>query len=495
MEPIVSTTSGMIRGLELAGVLSFKGIPYAAPPFAQNRMRPPSSHPSWEGVRDCVDYGPTVPKGPYAPPFDQILPEPFISGEECLNLNVWTPGTGAMNLPVLIWIHGGSFLNGSGAVSTYDGTNFARDGVVCVTINYRLGADGFLFLDDGISNLGILDQLAALRWVQDNIAFFGGDPHKVTIAGESAGAMSVGTLLSLEAAKGLFRGAIMQSGAAHHYLSSVTAKKVAGYLAEALGIEPVRDEFRAVEVDRLIKVTSDLAAQPQAEPDPAKWGEVTLNLMIFEPTLDGFVIKSPPIESIKSGAGDDVAVLIGTNRQEFNFFTVPTGFYDVITQAVVDFGGMAFGLDADKVAVYQELLANEPQGEIFSQMAGDWFFRIPAIRLAEARQGAKANTYLYEFDWQSQMFDGRLGACHALELPFVFDTVGVLSEGIGLAFVKGPQELAEEMHSSWVAFIKNLDPGWDIYSTDDRVVRIFGGDSRIEVDPGRETREIWDGLR
>ncbi len=495
MEPIVKTTSGMIRGSEQAGVVSFKGIPYAAPPFGKNRMYPPIPHLSWEGVRDCMEYGPTVPKGPYQPPFDKILPEPAIAGEECLNLNVWTPGTEAKDLPVLVWIHGGSFLNGSGAVSTYDGTNFARDGVVCVTINYRLGADGFLFLDDGISNLGILDQLAALRWIQENIASFGGDPHKVTVAGESAGAMSVGTLLSLEAAKGLFRGAIMQSGAAHHYLSAATAQKVAGYLAEELGIEPVRDQFRAVEVDRLIDAISALASQPQAKPDLAKWGEITLNLMIFEPTIDAAVIKAPPIESIRAGAGDDVVVMIGTNRQEFNFFSVPTGVYEVIDSAVVVFGAMAFGLDADKLAVYQKLLADEPQGELFSQMAGDWFFRIPAIRLAEARQDAKASSYLYEFQWQSQMFDGRLGACHALELPFVFDTLGVLSEGVGPAFLEGPQELADEMHSSWVAFIKNLDPGWDSYSTDDRTVRIFGGDARIEKDPRGETREIWKGLR
>ena len=495
METIVRVTNGMVRGVDLGDVVCFKGIPYAEAPFGENRMRPPVAHSRWDGVRDCLDYGPTVPKGPYAPPFDKILPEPSIPGEECLNLNVWTPRLGAKGLPVLVWIHGGSFLNGSGAVSSYDGSNFARDGVICVTINYRLGADGFLFLDDGISNLGILDQLEALSWVQDNISAFGGDPAKVTIAGESAGAMSVGTLLSLDAAKGLFRGAILESGAAHHYLSAGTAKKVAGYLAEALGIEPIRDQFRAVEVDRLVEATSVLASEPQAKPDPAKWGEVTLNLMIFEPTVDGKVLKAPPIDSIREGTGGDVSVLIGTNREEFNFFTVPTGLYDSINSAVVSFAAMAFGLDAEKLAVYQRLLSEDPQGEVFSQIAGDWFFRIPAIRLAEARQGAKAGTYLYEFRWRSPMFEGRLGSCHAIELPFVFDTLGVTTEAIDSAFVEGPQELAEEMHSAWVAFVKTLDPGWDSYSPEHRAVRLFGDESRVEVDPRGETREVWKGVR
>ena len=203
--PVVRLRDGMVRGRVESGVAAFLGIPYAAPPFGPNRMLPPQPVPAWAGERDATSFGPTVPKGDYPPQYAPLFPEVVIPGEECLNLNVWTPAAGASGLPVLVWIHGGSFMNGSGSVGAYDGAAFARDGVVCVTINYRLAAEGFLFLGDGIANLGLLDQVAALRWVQENIAAFGGDPGRVTVAGESAGAMSVTTLLSMPLASGLVR--------------------------------------------------------------------------------------------------------------------------------------------------------------------------------------------------------------------------------------------------------------------------------------------------
>jgi len=212
MDPVVTTGQGQLRGAEKNGVLSFKGIPYAAAPFGANRFAAPQPAPEWEGVRDALEYGPTCPKGPYPDFIAPLLVEPEIPGEDCLNLNVWTPALDGDPRPVLVWIHGGGFTNGSGAVSTYDGTRFARDGIVFVSINYRLGADGFLLLEDAPANRGLLDQIAALRWVRENIAAFGGDPQAVTIAGESAGAMSVTTLLSMPVAEGLFQRAIAQSG-------------------------------------------------------------------------------------------------------------------------------------------------------------------------------------------------------------------------------------------------------------------------------------------
>src|SRR5436305_6271776 len=234
MDTIVRIQQGAVRGSAAEGVVSFKGIPYAAPPFGPNRFRSPQPVEPWRGVRDTLTYGPTVPKPPYFPPFDVLLPEPVITGEDCLNLNIWSPDLGQARLPAMVWIHGGAFLNGSGSWPTYDGTRFARDGVVCVTINYRLGADGFLCLGDGIANLGMLDQIAALTWVQENIAAFGGDPNNVTIFGESSGGMSVATLMAMPRAAGLFRRAIAQSGAAHHVISPETAQRIGQYLAERL---------------------------------------------------------------------------------------------------------------------------------------------------------------------------------------------------------------------------------------------------------------------
>ena len=213
MEAVVQTSHGKVRGRARDGVTAFLGIPYAAPPFGPGRFQAPRPPEPWDGVRDAFDYGPTAPKPGYPRPYDMLLPEPTTPGEDCLNLNVWTPEAGGAGLPVMVWIHGGAFRNGSGAVTVYNGRNFARDGIVCVTINYRLGVEGFANLPGAPCNRGLLDQIAALEWVRDNIAGFGGDPANVTVFGESAGGMSVTTLVSLDL--GLFRRAIAQSGAGH----------------------------------------------------------------------------------------------------------------------------------------------------------------------------------------------------------------------------------------------------------------------------------------
>jgi para-nitrobenzyl esterase len=272
-EPIVTTRQGAVRGRHADGVFVFKGIPCAAAPFGPHRFRPPQSPVSWDGERDALTYGPTVPKPPYPVSFDTLLPEPVIPGDECLNLNIRTLALRGPALPAMVWIHRGSYRNGSGAVPTYDGNHFERDGVVCVTLNYRLGVDGFLALDDGIANLGLLDQIAALRWVQDNIVAFGGDPSRVTIFGESAGGMSVSTPLAMPQAAGLFARAIAQSGAAHYALPMETAKRMGGYLAQELGVEPMRDAIAAVPLERLMQAQIALRADQLARPDPSRWGK------------------------------------------------------------------------------------------------------------------------------------------------------------------------------------------------------------------------------
>src|SRR5262245_17515236 len=238
MNAVVKTRQGEVRGSATSSVIAFKGIPYAAPPFGADRLRPPQRIAPWSGVRAALTYGPKTPQPPYPPPVAVLLPELAASGEDCLSLNVWSADLGSARQPVVVWIPGGMFeYHATGASPWYDGARFARDGVVCVTINYRVGAEGFLYLGDGIANLGLLDQVAALEWVQENIAAFGGDPGNVTIFGESAGAMSVSTLLSMPRADGLFRRAIAQSGAAHHVSSPASARLVGLRMAEKLGVE------------------------------------------------------------------------------------------------------------------------------------------------------------------------------------------------------------------------------------------------------------------
>src|SRR5262249_26254482 len=276
-----------------------------------------------------------------------------IAGEECLNLNVWTPDPSAVGLPVMVWIHGGAFMNGSGSVGAYDGSAFARDGVVCVTINYRLSAEGFLYLDDGIANLGLLDQVAALRWVQANISAFGGDPGRVTVAGESAGAMSVTTLLSMPMAEGLFVRAIAQSGAAAHSVTPDQGRTVARYLAEALNVPADRDAIATVPLERIVATASDLVTEVQTAPDPAKWGSLALSLLPFAPVVDGNVVPQPPLNAVEGGQGANVALLIGSNREEARLFTVADGSIDLIDDAVLEMAAGAYGLSADGLATYR----------------------------------------------------------------------------------------------------------------------------------------------
>lgn len=490
----VATSSGRVRGRTEAGVTAFKGVPFAAPPFGANRFKPPQPHPRWDGVRDALEYGPTVPKPPYFPPFDTILPEPAIPGEECLNVNVWTPDPGATGLPVMMWIHGGAFANGSNAVPTYDGSAFARDGVVCVGINYRLGVDGFLHLDDGISNLGLLDQLAALRWVQENIRAFGGDPGAVTIAGESAGAMSVTTLMSMGRAEGLFRRVIAESGAGHHALTPATARRVGGYLAERLGIPATREAFAEVPLDRLYTAQMALSLEAFAAPDPEKWGEVAANLMPFEPVVDGEVLPSMPIVAKLGGAGAGLDLLIGTNSDEENLFLVPNGMVDLVTEEIVQGLAAAYGLPGNALAVYRASRPGASAGEVMSAIATDWFFRIPAIRLAEAHAASASGNYVYEFTWRSPAFGGRLGACHAAEIAFVFDNLAQKDNDTLLGLTP-PQELADEMHRAWVAFIATGDPGWPRYEPATRRVMRFGTPSELVSDPDADERGLWEGIR
>jgi para-nitrobenzyl esterase len=496
MQLEVLTTSGAVRGVPSGPVVAFKGIPYAAPPFGDLRFAAPVPPARWDGVRDCTAYGPTAPKPPYPSPVDLLLPEPVIPGEDVLNLNVWTPDPAAGGLPVLVWIHGGAFVHGSGAVPQYDGTAFARDGVVVVTVNYRLGVDGFLHFDDGgPANRGLLDQVAALEWVRDNIAAFGGDPGNVTIAGESAGAMSVTTLLSMPRAAGLFRRAVAQSGAGHHALSPATARRVAGYLAERLGVPLKRAALAEVPLADLVAAQQALSREAATAPDPARWGEITLNAMVFEPVIDGDVLPALPITALRTGAGADVDVLAGSNTDEHTLFLVPNGLADLVTDDLLRLALAGYGLDAEEaVGTYRALDPAATPGDLLVKVATDWFFRLPAIRLAEARAGAPGRTWLYEFAWPSPQFGGRLGACHALEIAFVFDTL--LTEGVEpLAGPAAPQELADAMHAAWVGFVRTGDPGWPVYDLATRPVQVFGELSAVVPDPRSAQRALWDGVR
>src|SRR5262245_60528135 len=285
----------------------------------------------------------------------------------------------------MVWIPGGMFeFHATGATAFYDGSRFARDGVVCVTINYRVGAEGFLYLADGVANLGLLDQIAALEWVQENIAVFGGDPGKVTIFGESAGAMSVATLLTMPRAKGLFRRAIVQSGNTPNVTSAATAARIGRRLAQKLGVAASREALAAVSSERMLAAQAQLRDDLLARPDPEFWGEVALSYLPWAPTVDGETIKEAPIDRIRAGVAGDIDLLVGSNTEETRLFLLSDGSIDRLTEEALSAIASVYRLPPDGLTAYRAAHPGATAGDLFSTIQTDWYWRIPAVRMADA---------------------------------------------------------------------------------------------------------------
>jgi para-nitrobenzyl esterase len=496
MNPVVKTRSGEVRGAVADGVNVFKGIPYAAPIGGANRLRPPQPVEPWSGVRDALAFGSKPPQPVYPPDISAVLPELASSGEDCLNLNIWTPDLGSARLPVMVWVPGSAFQYGTAATTFYDGAHFARDGVVCVTINYRVGPEGFLYLGerDGSANRALLDQIAALEWVRENIAAFGGDPDNVTVFGESGGAMTIGILLSMPRAEGLFRRAICQSGGAHPVISAASARRVGEILAEKLGVAPTREAIAAVPIEREVAAQEELSADLFAQPDPARWGpEVAISMAPWQPVLDGDVIPARPIDRIRAGSGAGVELIVGWNTDEWRLFLGFSGMLDQVTDDALAATIAAYGLPADvTLAGYRAQYPGASPGDLLVELQSDWWVRIPAVQLASARAAQKsaAATYMYEFAWRTPQFGGLLGACHALEMPFVFDTLGYGTQA--LWGNDPPQQLAGTMHAAWVAFATTGDPGWPAYDLQRRATKRFDTTSEVVGDPLGTERSLWE---
>ena len=484
---LVQTAQGKVRGAVAHGVVSYKGLPYAAPPFGPLRFEAPAPPEPWARTRDATAFGATVPKAAYRLPFSGILEEPVIEGEDCLNLNVWAPKGGGEGLPVLVWIHGGAYRNGSGAISTYDGSSFARDGAVCVTLNYRLGIDGFLVLDDAPDNRGLLDVVAALEWIKENIAAFGGDPEKVTIFGQSAGAMAVTTLLAMPSAQGLFARVIAQSGVGDRVMAREDAAKVTQDLAKRLGVPPNREGFGAVRIPKLY--AAQFALTQDIPRSPMRWGRIGITMMPFAPVVDPDSLPLDPLDAVRSGVGSDVELILGSNTDEHRFFLVPPGLLDQLDDSFVDAALQIYGGHPEHLReAYDERYSSA--GELFAAAASDFFFRLPDIHFAEARRARSAGTWMYEFAWRSPLYAGQLGACHYLEVPFVFDTINTPSAAL-VTGQEPPQHLADEIHGRWTAFAATGDPGWPRYTPKRRAVMTFDLESNVVNDPRAEQRVVW----
>lgn len=483
---IVSIANGSLTGRAAPGSTAFLGIPYAEAPVGELRWAPPMPALPWEGTRDATRFG-SAPWQPSGGPLDGLVPGMGSDdqSDDCLNLNVWTPSTDGSR-PVMVWIHGGAFSLGAGSLSVYDGSRLAAaTNTVVVTINYRLGALGFMVIDDPscTPNVGLLDQVAALEWVRDNISAFGGDPDNITIFGESAGGGSVLSLLSMPSAVGLFQRAIVQSGATDLLLDRDKAQLVAEAVARAAGLD-------TVDVDALRAMSGAQIIEAQANAAMELFG--TVGTMPFHPVVDGVVLPRTWLDAAASGF-NPVPVIIGTTRDEMDLFKMFDPGAGSLTAEQLRTRFEIVGGDVDAlVDAYRSTGASEPP-EAWRRANTDIAMWLPALRIAEARS-AHAPTWMYRFDWEASSPD--MGAPHGVDIPFPFTTIDV--DGWD-SFVSDPEQamsLASLMQRSWAEFASEGVPSlgdaeWPAYDVTDRSTAIFGRDVSVECDPNQSVRQAW----
>ena len=500
----VEIAQGKLSGFEDEGLQVFLGIPFAKPPTGERRFRAPEAPDPWAGERDATRYGSSAPQ--LAMELEQVMPGFDVGeqSEDCLYLNVFTPAADEAKRPVLVWIHGGAFTLGSGSQKMYDVRGLARQGeLVCVTLNYRLGALAFTHLagiDESLDTsgcAGIQDQAAALRWVRENIGAFGGDPSQVTIFGESAGGFSVGTLLGMPEARGLFERAIPQSGAAHLTNDAETGARVARLLLDELGISPSElPKLWEVPVDQIVKAQQSVESKQR----------VGTHSRPFKPVVDGRALPERPIDAIANGLSAEVPVVVGACRDEEKLFSLwDKGASELDEPGLVTrIDGLVPGRGRDLVEAYRsarsERGADTSPYELYAAIETDRVFRVPAVRLAEAQSRHQPATFSYLVTWEAAAMDGKLGACHGIDLPFVFGRVGGKASGLFAGSGPDAERLSREMMGAWIAFARSGDPNhadlvtWPAYDEARRATVFFGRETQIVDAPLEGERRAWEGI-
>lgn len=458
---------------------AFYNIPYAEPPVAGRRFMAPVPRARWREEREAVLPGPTPQRGSIFD--DPAIPEPTVVGEDMLNLNIFTPAPGdaGAGLPVYVWIHGGGWSSGCQASPWYDGAAFNRDGVVTVALSYRLGFDGYGWVEgsDTPFNRGVLDQITALEWVRDNIAAFGGDAGRVTIGGQSAGGGNVLTLMACPRARGLFHGAISESGAVTD-VPADRARSTAREMARFAGVEPNLEGWRALDYDRVFSTTAGFERQIErrveghcaepAAPDPLV-GRIRAALIpgpdtgiIYGPAVDGDLVPLPVREALARGSGGDIPLLAMSTTHEFiwSAFGVAQELGERSAAEIMTRAGLDAGLAADYVASHPELAGGEHLR--LGNLISDTMFHTPLLGWARARldcagpDARATGTWLSRFAWESPETGW---STHCFEVPFAFDCLAHPYCGHTLRSAP-PQALADAVHGDWVRFILAGDPGW-----------------------------------
>ncbi len=496
-DPIAHVTGGAIRGSMAHGVQAFKGVPYARAPTGPLRFRPPERPEPWPGVRDAVSFGRPAMQHPTVLETARGFREPC--DEDCLYLNVWAPDDASRRLeklPVLVWIHGGAFINGAGSIPWYEGSTLAARGdIIVVSLNYRLGPFGFLdlsqFGDDMATsgNVGLLDQIAALEWVSENVGVFGGDPRRICVIGESAGAMSVGTLLTVRAAQGLFQRAILQSGtptAAPQRDSTEVARQVFGQLGldwAHAGLSTLRE----LPSDAILRASAAVSMQRQSSAQAGATGA-----FVWRPVIDGVTVQCDPTAAIEAGAGSDVPVLIGTTADEMRVlrFLMPD-LPEVRRDELVSRLRFVHGDQwASVLAAYEARFPRSTPDDVWSAMLSDRIFGVPTAEFIDARVRASAPTWTYSFEWRSPVLEGRFGAAHTAEIPFVFGTFGAPGAKDFLGAVDPVmRSLSGLMQEAWVSFATHGDPAtsgvlaWEPCAPGSASTMLLGGECGMGPDP------------
>jgi para-nitrobenzyl esterase len=491
--PVVETSYGPVRGADDGRVKTWKGIRYAAPPVGDLRWRAPVPPQPWTDAADATAFGPVSPQ--------PRSPIPMGLGtradEDCLFLNVWAPADVTDAKPVMVWVHGGAYIFGSGSQPMYDGTVLAEGSdVVVVTLNYRLGALGFLdFSSAGFdSNVALRDVLAALRWVQDNIAAFGGDPDRVTLFGESAGAAITTTLLAVPDAAGLFSRAIAQSAPATSIYGSDRARAMAELFLERLGM--TADEAHQAPVQALIDASQEVFDHvPATSP----------GLLAFAPTVDGDLVPDYPVTLARAGKTHPVPLMIGTNKDEAALFRLMRSPLMPIAPKAVRtmFGEMANDQPGVQLPTSEQVSWAYPAKMARTRsigVASDVGFRMPTVWFAEGHTTV-APVYLYRFDWATPLFKAiRLGAAHATELIYVWGNLisGPRDVTFKLGGLKTGEALSMRMRARWTRFAATGDPNlpigephWAPYRADDRATLVIDREDRVVDDLDRPIRQIW----
>ncbi|MBI1758913.1 MAG: carboxylesterase/lipase family protein [Actinobacteria bacterium] len=466
---VVRTGPGRVRGLDVGGVMAFKGVPYAAAPQGALRFRPPEPVAAWTGIRDCVAFG-------SAPP--QLAPAPGApaawrpgDGLDCLTLNVWTPDPAAAGLPVMVWIHGGLWKHGASSMPQYDATALARSRVVVVTVNYRVGFEGFGHLPGVADNRGLRDQIAALEWVRSTIAAFGGDPGNVTVFGQSAGAASIALLVAAPAAAGLFRRAIAQSIPAGQR-SPTEAQEVTEAIARAAGVPPTVAGFAGLPPEAILAV----------QDAPLRGRDA--GFTAFGPVVDGDLVTGPPWQALQAGAGRGVDLICGFTHEEWRGQGPPAP--PGVDLAVV---AESVGLTREAAGAYRRASPGTSDTDLFTVMLSDALVRMPTLRVAQAHAGAGGRTWLYDFAWPGPT----LGAGHGIDVPFVFDTgtTRYAARFLGSPPPAGFGSLSGQIRRAWTGFAATGDPGWPRFDPTHHRTRIWDTTPRDADDPLAGSRHIW----